>query len=93
MSWPYPAYLNTMGPYWPNPDELPGQPNYTGLFPLPQIGITPARADPNLCQSYHPTVMNIAMVDGSVRTISSGVSQVVWTLALDPSDGRVLGLD
>jgi hypothetical protein len=24
MSWPWPAYPNSFGPYWPNPDELPG---------------------------------------------------------------------
>src|SRR5581483_8087557 len=46
MSWPYPAYTNTLGPYWPNPDELPGQPSYAGFFPLPQIGTTPLLADP-----------------------------------------------
>jgi prepilin-type N-terminal cleavage/methylation domain-containing protein/prepilin-type processing-associated H-X9-DG protein len=93
MSWPYPAYLNTLGPYWPNPDELPGQPNYNGLFPPPQIGVTAAQADPNLCQSYHPMVMNVAMADGSVRKIASGISQASWTAALDPADGRVPGPD
>ena len=93
MSWPFPAYLNTMGPYWPNPDELPGQPNYNGLFPLPQIGVTAAQADPNLCQSYHPMAMNVTMADGSVRKVSSGLSQTTWTAALDPADGRVPGPD
>jgi type II secretory pathway pseudopilin PulG len=93
MSWPFPAYLNTLGPYWPNPDELPGQPSYTGLFPLPQFDVQASQADPNLCQSYHPTIMNIAMADGSLRTISSGISQISWTAGLDPSDGRVLHLD
>ncbi|HUY89234.1 MAG TPA: DUF1559 domain-containing protein [Pirellulales bacterium] len=93
MSWPYPAYLNTLGPYWPNPDELPGQPNFNGLFPLPQFGVTAAQADPNLCQSYHPTAMNVAMADGSVRMISSGLSQITWSAALNPSDGQVLGPD
>ncbi len=92
MTWSYPAYPNTMGPYWPNPDELPGQANYNGLFPPPQIGVAPAQADPNLCQSYH-TVMNVAMVDGSVRPISAGVSQTSWSAALDPVDGRVPAAD
>jgi prepilin-type N-terminal cleavage/methylation domain-containing protein/prepilin-type processing-associated H-X9-DG protein len=93
MSWPYPAYLNTLGPYWPNPDELPGQPNYNGLFAMPQIGVTAAQADPNLCQSYHPAAMNVAMADGSVRAIVSGVSSMTWTAALDPADSRVPGPD
>jgi prepilin-type N-terminal cleavage/methylation domain-containing protein len=93
MSWPYPAYPNTFGPYWPNPDELPGQAHYTGLFPLPQIGVTPMQADPNLCQSYHPGVMNIALMDGGVRTVSQDMSQRTWSNALNPADGQALGSD
>jgi hypothetical protein len=92
MSWPWPAYPNSFGPYWPNPDELPGQPHYLGYYPLPQIGVTPMKADPNLCQSYH-AVMNIALMDGSVRSITSDISQTTWSNALDPADGQVLGSD
>jgi prepilin-type N-terminal cleavage/methylation domain-containing protein/prepilin-type processing-associated H-X9-DG protein len=87
-SWPYPVYPNTFGCFWPNPDMLPGQPNYTGSYPLPQIGVSPLKADPNLAQSYHPSAMNIAMMDGSVRTVGPGVSQYSWTVALDPADGK-----
>jgi prepilin-type N-terminal cleavage/methylation domain-containing protein len=93
MTWDYPAYPNTMGPYWPNPDELPGQPNYSGQYPLPQMGVRPTQADPNLCQSYHTGVMNIALMDGSVRTISAALSPATWSNALNPSDGQVLGSD
>ena len=93
MTWSYPAYPNTLGPYWPNPDELPGQKNYTGLYPLPQFNITPMQANPNLCQSYHAGVMNIGMMDGSVRTISADVSQATWSNALNPNDGNILGND
>ncbi|OAI41303.1 hypothetical protein AYO40_03345 [Planctomycetaceae bacterium SCGC AG-212-D15] len=93
MLWSYPAYLNTMGPYWPNPDQLPGQANYTGQFNLPQLGTTSALANPTLAQSYHPGAMNIGMMDGSVRTISASVSQATWTNALRPDDGQVLGSD
>ena len=25
MTWHWPAYPNTYGPYWPDPDQLPGQ--------------------------------------------------------------------
>jgi len=93
MTWSYPAYPNTMGPYWPNPDELPGQASYTGLFPLPQLGTTPMQADPNLSQSYHSANMNVALMDGSVRSITTGVSQQSWTNALNPVDGQPLGPD
>ncbi len=92
MTWHWPAYPNQFGPYWPNPDELPGQPSFTGLFTLPQIHVQPILADPNLCQSYH-TVMNVALMDGSVRKISASLSQKTWTDALNPTDGQVLGAD
>ncbi|HKI30931.1 MAG TPA: DUF1559 domain-containing protein [Gemmataceae bacterium] len=93
MTWDYPAYPNTLGPYWPNPDELPGQPHFTGLFALPQIGVRPTQADPNLCQSYHTGVMNLGLMDGSVRNISAAVSATTWTNALNPADGQALGPD
>ncbi len=92
MTWHWPAYPNSFGPYWPNPDELPGQPNYTGLFPLPQIAVNPMLANPNLSQCYH-MVMNIALMDGSVRNITGALSQTTWTYALNPADGQVLGAD
>jgi len=93
MTWSYPAYPNTMGPYWPNPDELPGQRNFSGVLPLPQISVTPMLADPNLCQSYHTGVMNVALMDGSVRTISADLSQTTWSNALNPADDQALGSD
>ncbi len=85
-----PAYPNTYGPYWPNPDELVGQPNFTGTYPLPQIGINAMQANPNLCQSFH-TIMNIAMMDGSVRKITPGINQTIWSQAINPNDGGPLG--
>ncbi len=95
MSWPFPCYTNTLGSYWPNPDELPGQPNFipyspTTGYPFPQVGTTAALANPNLCQSFHPASMNIAMMDGSVRQISDDLSQSNWNYALDPVDGQLL---
>jgi prepilin-type N-terminal cleavage/methylation domain-containing protein len=92
MTWHWPAYPNAFGPYWPNPDELPGQPHFSGLFPLPQINVNMMQADPNLSQSYH-AIMNLALMDGSVRNISASLSQQTWTNALNPADGKVLGGD
>jgi prepilin-type N-terminal cleavage/methylation domain-containing protein len=92
MTWHWPAYPNQFGPYWPNPDELPGQPHYNGLFPLPQIGVNQMKADPNLSQCYH-SVMVVGLMDGSVRKISASLSQPTWTYALNPADGQVLGSD
>jgi len=93
MTWMWPAQPNTFGPYWPDPDQLPGQPNYNnGLFFLPQIQTTMLQANPNLCQCYHAT-MNLALMDGSVRKISASLSQVTWSNALNPADGQALGSD
>jgi prepilin-type N-terminal cleavage/methylation domain-containing protein len=92
MTWMWPAYPNSYGPYWPNPDELPGQVHYTGLFPLPQIQVNIMQANPNLCQCYH-AIMNVALMDGSVRKISPALSQATWTYALNPADGQVMGSD
>lgn len=92
MTWHWPAYPNSFGPYWPDPDQLPGQPNYTGLYRLPQIQVTPMQADPNLSQCYHPS-MNVALMDGSVRKVPASISQQTWTNALNPADGQILGSD
>ena len=95
MTWSYPGYTNTVGSYWPNPDQLPGQPNFqpytptTGYF-LPQIGVDLVTANPNDCQTFHPTVMNVGMLDGSVIQVSAEISQIYWDYALDPADNQAL---
>lgn len=93
MTWWYMAYPNTVGPYWPDPDELPGQPNYLGYYALPQIGVSAMLMNPNLCQCYHTGVMNLAIMDGSIRTVTAQISVTTWTNALNPSDGQPLGSD
>ena len=92
MVWWFMAYPNTIGPYWPDPDELPGGQNYSGQYALPQIGITAMQANPNLCQTYH-SAMVVSLMDGSVRKVSPAVSQLTWTNALNPADWQVLGSD
>jgi prepilin-type N-terminal cleavage/methylation domain-containing protein len=52
---------------------------------------------PGFCQPFamvtpHP-VMMVALGDGSVRTVSSGVSAATWKNAWIPNDGNVLGSD
>ncbi|HEY1784284.1 MAG TPA: DUF1559 domain-containing protein [Pirellulales bacterium] len=95
MSWPFPAYTNSVGSYWPNPDQLPGQTNYyktTGQpgFYLPQIGVDLQTADPNDCQTFHPGAMNVGLMDGSVIQVTDQVSQLNWNNALDPADSQTL---
>jgi prepilin-type N-terminal cleavage/methylation domain-containing protein/prepilin-type processing-associated H-X9-DG protein len=44
-------------------------------------------------QSGHTGGMNVALADGSVRFVSSSISQQTWTSAMLPNDGNALGSD
>jgi prepilin-type N-terminal cleavage/methylation domain-containing protein len=48
--------------------------------------------DTAVTQTPH-TVMNAGLADGSVRTISGGISPTTWWFALTPRGGEVLGND
>jgi hypothetical protein len=37
--------------------------------------------------------MNVALMDGSVRSLSASLTQLTWTNALLPADGHALGAD
>jgi prepilin-type processing-associated H-X9-DG protein len=63
------------------------------VFEQPQTGIAPAQADYRRVQSGHAVIVNVGMCDGSVRGVSSGVTQPTWQDALTPADGRPLGAD
>jgi prepilin-type N-terminal cleavage/methylation domain-containing protein len=75
-----------------------GMPN-TFMFqvrPLPrQPSTCPAGAD--CCDNWRAqtghTAMNVALADGSVRTVARGISQTTWDHALLPRDGETLGSD
>jgi prepilin-type N-terminal cleavage/methylation domain-containing protein len=74
-------------PYWP---DLGVQPPY----PLPQFNpsLTPGNPNslnPHLCQSFHPGLMMVGLMDGSARPVTSGVSESSWNLAVQPADGQV----
>jgi prepilin-type N-terminal cleavage/methylation domain-containing protein/prepilin-type processing-associated H-X9-DG protein len=53
----------------------------------------PKECDNWRSQSGHRGGMNVALMDGSVRSVSAGVSQPTWSDALLPRDGQPLGLD
>jgi prepilin-type N-terminal cleavage/methylation domain-containing protein len=44
-------------------------------------------------QSGHRGGMNVALADASVRSVSPGLSQTTWKLALLPNDGLPMGSD
>jgi len=49
--------------------------------------------DPTLPSGAHTGVLVVGMCDGSVRTVSGGISPITWFLANVPNDGLVLGSD
>jgi prepilin-type N-terminal cleavage/methylation domain-containing protein len=62
----------------------PGNPTSTGLGG--------GQCDRRLASTPH-NVMNVCMGDGSVRSLSAGISPVTWAAALTPAGGEVLGDD
>jgi prepilin-type N-terminal cleavage/methylation domain-containing protein len=70
-------------PYWYDPVA-----NKLAL-PLPQMAPRIDQCDPMLLQSPYSGVILAGMADGSVRSVSSGVSQYSWNLAINPNDGLV----
>jgi hypothetical protein len=59
----------------------------------PQIKPEPKQCDPSLPQSPHPSVSQIGLADGSVRSLSPSISAQTWWAACTPAGGEVLGSD
>jgi prepilin-type N-terminal cleavage/methylation domain-containing protein len=57
------------------------------------IAQPPATADSTVLQSPHTGAMLVGLGDGSVRTVTSGISVATWWMACVPDDGGVLGSD
>jgi prepilin-type N-terminal cleavage/methylation domain-containing protein len=57
------------------------------MLDLPQIGPNMNNCNSMLLQSPYAAGMMAGLGDGSVRLISSGISQYSWNLALNPADG------
>ncbi len=49
--------------------------------------------DTALAQSAHSAIMNVGLGDGSVRSLSAGISGTTWWYACTPSGGEVLASD
>jgi prepilin-type N-terminal cleavage/methylation domain-containing protein len=71
-----------------------GEPNNLYAFQVPQFNSPkPGNADKRLPQALHTQVIMVGLADGSVRTVSSGVSQPTWRNAILPDDGQPMGSD
>jgi prepilin-type N-terminal cleavage/methylation domain-containing protein len=71
-------------PTWP---YYYSQANYLAL-PLPQVAPPLDACDPLRLQSPYSGGILVSLADGSVRSVSTGVSQISWNLALNPGDGK-----
>ncbi|HVS36313.1 MAG TPA: H-X9-DG-CTERM domain-containing protein, partial [Gemmataceae bacterium] len=58
-----------------------------------QVAPRIADCDPRLAQTPHPSGMLVALGDGSVRTLSRGMSPTTYWAAVTPAGGEVLGAD
>ncbi|HEY7329050.1 MAG TPA: DUF1559 domain-containing protein [Gemmataceae bacterium] len=63
-------------------------------LPPPEFGKIPRTATGgNTPSSPHTGVILVLLADGSVHSISSGISALTWVYAMSPADGQVLGSD
>jgi prepilin-type N-terminal cleavage/methylation domain-containing protein len=70
-----------------------GYPDYvSGNLPF-QINPAPGSCNPELLLSPHASVMIVGLGDGSVKSVSSGISTTTWTNACNPRSGNPLGSD
>jgi prepilin-type N-terminal cleavage/methylation domain-containing protein/prepilin-type processing-associated H-X9-DG protein len=81
--------------YWDNAHETDPAPASIGpgsrfiSQPTPFNG----NCDPRLASTSHTGGMQTLMADGSVRSLSPGISGVTWWAACTPDRGEVLGAD
>ncbi len=59
----------------------------------PQNGAVQTSCDKSRLQSFHTANVVVCMGDGSVRTVSTHVTQPTWYSAINPADGVPLGAD
>jgi len=87
--WAYP------GPAWANQyDALVGNsPAYGTWNQVPQNGVRQTACDIGRAQAIHSAVCLSSLMDGSVRSLSSSITQATWQNALTPADGNVLATD
>jgi prepilin-type N-terminal cleavage/methylation domain-containing protein len=82
------------GPWMPIIGDTEGGVPHLSPNLKPQIAVSnPASCDWFQPSSSHTGGLQVGLGDGSVRNVSSGVSQLTFNIALVPNDGLVLGSD
>lgn len=65
-------------------------PAAAGYPPCNRFQVTPnwiTQCDNRFAQTPHPEGIHVALVDGTVRFVSGGITATVWQQACDPQDG------
>ena len=86
------------GPWWPifMGDATGGGMNYVGLSQYAMFQVQPsgsADCDTYRAHSIHSGGIQVGLLDGSVRTVSTAVSPVTWWYACNPNDGQAMPPD
>jgi prepilin-type N-terminal cleavage/methylation domain-containing protein len=67
-------------------------PSYLATASAPVFSVGPPTSAPwQVPNSYSANIIQVTMMDGSVRSVSSGVNPTTWYYANHPSDGVPLG--
>jgi prepilin-type N-terminal cleavage/methylation domain-containing protein len=74
-------------------NNLGGQPGRVGPQSLFQLSPSEADCDPTRAQTPHPSGMQVAMADMTVRTVSPGLSGTTWWALCTPAGGEQIGSD
>jgi hypothetical protein len=70
-----------------------GAPGAIGPGSIFQVQPREGRCDPTRASTAHPGGIQVGLADGSVHTLSRGVSGDTWWAAVTPAGGEVLGSD
>jgi prepilin-type N-terminal cleavage/methylation domain-containing protein len=86
----YPTSCNRLG----NPPSVGSPPMfYSSITLVPENKPSPTACNPCRLQGPHSAGILVGLGDGSVRLVSTAISQQTWANAVSPNDGNVLGND
>jgi prepilin-type N-terminal cleavage/methylation domain-containing protein len=90
-NWQYGSVFNVY--QWQNNNTGPGNGLYPSSIQPPQIAPKSTTCDWTRANTPHPGAIQAGLMDGSVRSVSGGISGITWVAACDPADGAALGSD
>jgi len=88
--WGYAQWAPVYGA-WDQTTWYPNGVGTTGPAYPPQVGVRVSQAAYYRANSGHSTSIQVLLMDGSVRGVSSGVSLTTWQSVIVPDDGAAVG--